>query len=153
MATQQDLLTGWREYFDEALRNIGIRAPLPSLNQSSNDYAREVCRSLKHRYLPQNHPLYGVQFRGLKADALQQFAPQLVEAVKVEAINPNNFPGEIRPLERLDPHTGQVRMRDWVGSQSFVADPAYGFRPGRRVLGFRTPTDDRGQSINWNRVP
>lgn len=148
MATQQELLTGWREYFDEALRNVGVRAPMPSLNQSSNDYAREVCRNLKHRYLPRNHELFGVQFRGLEADVLERFAPMLVEAVKVEAVNPQNLkPDEIRAVERLDPQTGQVRMRDWVGQRSFVADPAYGFRPGRKVVRFLAPTDHYGRAL------
>ena len=148
MATQQELLTGWREFFDQQLFAIGVRAPMPGLNQSSNDYAREVCRSLKHRYLPQHHPLYAVQYRGLDADVLERFAPQLVEAVKTEALNPNNLrPDEIRPIERLDPHTGQVRMRDWVGQKSFVADPAYGFRPGRRVVRFVAPVDNHGRAL------
>ena len=148
MATQQELLTGWREYFDEELRNVGVRAPMPSLNQSSNDYAREVCRSLQRRYLPQNHDLYGVKFPKLEPDALEQFAPQLIAAVKVEAVNPANFKSdEIRPLERLDPQTGQVRFRDWIGQRSFVADPAYGFRPGRKVVRFLAPTDHYGRAL------
>lgn len=148
MATQQELLTGWREYFDEALRTIGVRAPMPNLNQSANDYVRETCRSLKHRYLPQNHELYAVQYRGLDADVLERFAPQLVEAVKVEAVNPENLkPGEIKPIERLDPQTGQVRSRDWIGQRSFVADPAYGFRPGRKVVRFLAPVDNHGRAL------
>lgn len=143
MASQADLLLQWREFFDQQLFAIGVRAPMPSLNQSSNDYAREVCRSLKRRYLPRNHEFARINFRGLEADALQRLAPQLIEHVKVEAVNPENLPpGEIRAVERLDPHTGQVRFRDWVGQKSFVADPAYGFRPGRRVTSFAT---DRGK--------
>ena len=145
MASQQELLTQWREYFDQALFAIGVRAPLPSLNQSSNDYVREVCRDLKHRYLPRNHQLYAVQYRGLDAEVLERFAPQLVAAVKVEAVNPANLaPGEIRPIERLDPQTGQVMMRDWIGRESFVKDM---MRPGRKVVRFLAPTDSYGRAL------
>jgi hypothetical protein len=145
MASQQELLTQWREFFDESLRAIGVRAPLPGLNQSSNDYVRETCRSLQRRYLPQNHDLAGVRFRKLEADALQQFAPQLVEAVKVEAVNPANLrPDEIKPIERLDPQTGRVMYRDWIGQHSFVRDMG---RPGRRVVRFLAPTDSHGRAL------
>ncbi len=139
MASQQELLTQWREYFDTALNSVGVRAPLPALNQSSNDYVRETCRMLQRRYLPQNHEFAGVKFRKLEVDALQQLAPQLVEHVKVEAVNPNNLkPDEIKPIVTRD--INGVERRDWIGQHSFVRDM---MRPGRRVVSFTC--GDRGK--------
>ena len=138
MTSQQELLTQWREYFDEALRNVGVRAPLPRADQSSNDYVRETCRTLKRRYLPQNHEFARINFRGLEADVLQRLAPQLIEHVKVEAVNPNNLePGEMRMVVKRD--INGVEKRDWIGRQSFVRDM---MQPGRRVVSFTT---DRGR--------
>jgi hypothetical protein len=73
MATPQEHFNASRkfqEYYDEVLREIGARAPEPVLGQSVNDYRRETLRTIKRTYLPQNHDLYQVQFRRLKADAL-----------------------------------------------------------------------------------
>lgn len=97
----------WHEFFDQRLQQIGERAPQPILDQSPVDYIRETCRSLKHQHLPQNHPLYQVNFRGLRADALDAFVPQLLQAVVKEAVNPANFaPGEIRLVPKINPQTG-----------------------------------------------
>ena len=156
MATAQDHFEAARKfqaYYDETLRKVGTRAPAPAMNQSCNDYRRETLRQLKKTFLPEVHPLYGVQYRGLKSDALPIFERQLLAAVQVEANNPAHVPvGELKKIERHDAY-GQVKFIDFIGQTSFVKSPEYGFRPGRRVSAFRTPTDDRGQSINWNRVP
>ena len=125
----------FQEYYDETLRNVGVRAPQPVLGDTVNHYRRETLRNLKRTFLPQNHPLYEVQFRELKADALQVLEPQLLKAVVVEANNPCHVePGQLKKIERLDQY-GQVKTIDWVGQESFVK--AMG-RPGRRVVSFRT---------------
>jgi hypothetical protein len=126
-------------YYDDALRNVGVRVPAPLLGQPCNDYRRETLRNLKRTFLPQNHDLYKVQYRKLPADALAIFEPQLLAACVTEANNPAHLqPGEIRKVERLD-ETGRVRCIDWVGRESFVKQMT---RPGRRVLSFTT---DRGR--------
>jgi hypothetical protein len=141
MATPQQHFQAARqfqEYYDQTLRKVGTRAPPPAVNQSVNDYRRETLRTLKRTFLPQNHPLYQVQMRDLRADALDVFEPQVLKAVEVEAVNPENLaPGEIRPIERFD-EFGNKRI-DWVGRESFVRDM---MRPGRRVVSFTT---DRGR--------
>jgi len=105
------------------------------LGQTVNDYRRETLRTIKRTFLPQNHPLYAVQMRALKADALAALEPQVLTACIAEANNPCHVPpGELKRVERLDQY-GQVKTIDWVGQESFVK--AMG-RPGRRVVSFRT---------------
>jgi hypothetical protein len=123
----------FQEYYDQTLRKVGMRAPQPTLGQTVNDYRRETLRTIKRTFLPQNHPLYQVQMRELKSDALQAFEPQILEAAVVEANNPIHVePGELKKIERLDDY-GKVKMIDWVGQQSFVRQMML---PGRRVKSF-----------------
>jgi hypothetical protein len=125
----------FQEYYDDALRKVGMRAPQPTLGQTVNDYRRETLRTIKRTFLPQNHPLYQVQMRGLKADALQALEPQVLQAAVVEANNPVHVePGQLRKIEEIDPY-GQVKTIKWIGRESFVR--AMG-RPGRRVVSFKT---------------
>jgi hypothetical protein len=139
MATEQQRFAAAREfqaYYDEALRNVGVRVPAPLLGNTVNDYRRETLRNLKRTFLPPVHDLYKVQFRKLPEDALGIFEPQLLAACVKEADNPAHLPsGEIRKIERLD-ETGRVRCIDWIGQESFVK--AMGLA-GRRVVSFRTP--------------
>jgi hypothetical protein len=125
----------YQEYFDNTLRKVGMRAPQPTLGQTVNDYRRETLRTIKRTFLPQNHPLYGVQMRALKADALAALEPQVLTACVAEANNPCHVPaGELKKVERLDQY-GQVKTIDWIGQESFVRQMG---RPGRRVVSFRT---------------
>jgi hypothetical protein len=125
----------FQEYYDDTLRKVGMRAPQPTLGQTVNDYRRETLRTIKRTFLPQNHPLYQVQMRALKADALGALEPQVLQAAVVEANNPCHVPaGELKKVERLDQY-GQVKTIDWIGQESFVKAMT---RPGRRVVSFRT---------------
>lgn len=138
MSTPQqhfDASRQFQEYYDQTLRKVGTRAPPPSLGQSVNTYRRESLRQFKRTFLPPNHPLYHVNYRGLRSDALDVFEPQLLRAVEVEAVNPVHVPpGKLKKIERMD-ETGRVRFIDWIGQEHFAK--AMG-RAGRRVLGFRT---------------
>src|SRR5262252_2215758 len=97
-----DAARRFQEYYDETLRKVGIRAPQPTLGQTVNDYRRETLRTIKQTFLPQNHPLYAVQMRALKADALGALEPQVLRAAVVEANNPCHVePGELRKVEEL----------------------------------------------------
>src|SRR5215813_13808184 len=136
MSTEQehfDAARRFQAYYDEALRRVGARAPSPVLGQSCNDYRRETLRQFKRTFLPEAHDLYKVNYRGLKADALQVFEPQLLQACVVEANNPAHVPpGELRKIEELDEY-GKLKTIKWIGQESFVK--AMG-RPGRRVKSF-----------------
>jgi hypothetical protein len=73
---------------------------------------------------------YGIQYRGLPADALATLEPQLLQACVAEADNPAHVPpGELKKVERLD-EFGKVKFIDWVGQENFVKQM---MRPGRRT--------------------
>jgi hypothetical protein len=143
MASEEEHLNAARrfqEYFDNALRSVGARAPAPVLGTSVNDYRRETLRQFKRTFLPQNHPLYQVQMRQLRADALQALEPQVLQACVVEANNPAHVPpGELRKIEEYDEY-GKVRTIKFIGQESFVK--AMG-RPGRRAR-IRNPENSPG---------
>ena len=123
----------FQEYYDDTLRKVGMRAPQPTLGQTVNDYRRETLRTIKRTFLPQNHPLYAVQMRALKADALQALEPQVLQAAVVEANNPVHVePGQLRKIEELDEY-GKLKTIRWIGQESFVKQMG---RPGRRVTSF-----------------
>ena len=128
-----DAARKFQAFYDETLRRVGMRAPQPTLGQTVNDYRRETLRTFKRTFLPEVHDLYKVNYRGLKADALQIFEPQLLQACVVEANNPAHVPpGELRKVEELDEY-GKLKTIRWIGQESFVK--AMG-RPGRRVTSF-----------------
>jgi len=138
MSTQEEHLSAslkFQEYYDETLRKVGMRAPQPTLGQTVNDYRRETLRTIKRTFLPQNHPLYQVQMRALKADALGALEPQVLQAAVVEANNPCHVePGQLRKVEELDEY-GKLKTIKWIGQESFVKQM---MRPGRRVVSFLT---------------
>jgi hypothetical protein len=148
MATDQQHFSAdreWQAYFDEALAPIGMRAPVPVLGQEVDAYRRETYRQLKRTYLPPVHELAQVNYRGLRADALDVFGPQLLKACVQEYRNPAHLaPGELRAIEVRDPQTGRVQHREWIGQESFVK--AMG-RPGRRVVRFMAPVDSMNRAI------
>jgi hypothetical protein len=134
----------FQEYYDATLRSVGTRAPAPSLGVSVDDYRRETLRTLKHTFLPPAHDLFKVQYRALKVDALDALEPQLLAAVKVEAVNPAHVPpGQLKKIERMDEY-GKVKCVEFIGQESFVK--AMG-RPGRKVVRFLAPVDGAGRAI------
>jgi hypothetical protein len=132
MSTPQDHFDAARKfqaYYDETLRKVGMRAPQPVLNQTVNDYRRETLRTLKRMFLT-NHELGQINCRGLKADALAVFEPQLLAAAVTEAFNPANVPeGQLREIITRDERNGQEIHR-FIGQHSFVRDMMI---PGRRA--------------------
>jgi hypothetical protein len=138
MSTQQEHYEASRKfqaYYDESLRNVGVRVPAPLLGDTVNSYRRETLRNLKRTFLPEVHPLYAVQCRKLPADALSILEPEILKACVTEANNPAHLePGELKKVERLD-ETGRVRCIDWIGQEHFTKQMT---QPGRRVVSFRT---------------
>jgi hypothetical protein len=64
------------------------------------------------------------------------FEAHVLDAVVREANDPRSVPrGEMRKVEKLDAH-GRLEEVRWIGQDSFVLDPAVGYRPGRRVVSF-----------------
>jgi hypothetical protein len=134
----------FQEYYENELRDVGGRVPPRTIGQTLGSYRRESCRQFKRTFLPQNHPLYGVQWRGLRNDALDTLEPQLLQACVEEANNPNTVPpGEFRKIEVRNPY-GQLQMTKFIGPEHFCK--AMG-RPGRRVVKFREVTDWHGRPV------
>jgi hypothetical protein len=122
----------WQEHVDNHLLNVGGRAPPPTLGQTTNDYVRETCRTLKRTFLPPVHDLHKVNYRGLPGDALSALVPQLLDACIKEAENPTTVtPGEFRQVKVHNQYTGRVDAIKFIGPESFVK--AFS-RPGRRVV-------------------
>jgi hypothetical protein len=82
----------------------------------------------------------------MPADALEVFDPQLCQAGRKEAYNPNTVPpGQFRIVPEVD--SNGMKMNRFVGPESFVK--AMG-RPGRRVVSFLTsngPVDASGRFL------
>jgi hypothetical protein len=145
---QRSTQAHYQAAFDKALEPLGIRAPAPTLGQHPDDYRREVLRHLKLEYLPQNHKFYQMNMRGLPSgDVLNNFQPQILDAVISEAQNPANVPeGTLRKITRTDEY-GKVLREEYIGQTSFAVLPNFGtntpnfaggHRPGRRVASFHT---------------
>jgi hypothetical protein len=140
MTTARDI----QAQIDPWFLRVGLRAPEPVAGQSPNHYLAEMCRFLKREFLPPVHPLYKVNYRKIRDDStiLNGFVPQLLEAVVVEAYNPNNVePGEFRKIERKDEY-GAVKFVEFIGPEHFTK--AMG-RPGRRVVSTCCPVDPTGR--------
>jgi hypothetical protein len=133
---QRNALRVHQSRYDEALRAVGARAREPVLGETELQYRTEMCRDMKKTYLPRDHKLYGVNWRGIKSDAvLNAMEPDLLKAVQVEAWNPAHVePGKLVERKITD-HFGKVTEIRFVGPESFVKQ--FG-RPGRRVLSINT---------------
>ena len=134
LAYQQRSARLYQSRYDDVLRQVGMRAPQPILGQHPDDYRRETLRTLKRTFL-NNHDLYKINMRGLPSDVLPQFEGMVLEAGKIEILNPKNVPlGEIKQINVLD-EGGKLMRRDFVGQECFVKFmPNY--REGRRVVRF-----------------
>jgi hypothetical protein len=122
----------FQEYYQEALREVGVRIPAPLLDQKANEYRRETLHALQEALL-QNHPLGRVEVRDLRNDALKEYEPLIVQACVAERVNPANVPpGEFKPIKVLDQY-GRVQRTEFYGKESFVKQLG---RAGRRVVNF-----------------
>jgi hypothetical protein len=126
----------YQQRADDALMPWDIRAPAPVLGEDIAKYRRRLAIQLKHQ-LPEDHQLRKVQYKRMPDDILANFEPDLYRAVRDIAFDPSSVaPGEMRRVVKVD--QGGTKSVQWIGQESFVRDPQYGYRPGRRVVGFRT---------------
>ena len=121
--------------YDDVLSPWGVRARAPTLGEDPREYQRDLAVRAK-KQLPDGHPLRGVQFRGLRADAFAALEPQLLAAVRDSAMRPDAVPqGTIERREKTD--SNGFKAVHWLGTHSFIKDlPCY--REGRKVTSFRT---------------
>ena len=130
---QQSSARLYQARYEDALQPWNRRAPAPVLGESVDHYRRETLVQMK-RLLPDDHELRNIQVRRMPADALEVFDPQLCQACRQEAYNPNTVPpGQFRIVPELD--SNGLKINTFVGPESFVKQMT---RPGRRVLSFNT---------------
>jgi hypothetical protein len=130
---QQSAARLYQARYEEALQPWNRRAPAPVLGQSVDHYRRETLVQMK-RLLPDTHELRHIQVKRMPSDALEVFDPQLCQACRQEAYNPNTVPpGEFRIVPEVDGNG--LKMNTFVGPESFVKQMT---RPGRRVVSFNT---------------
>ena len=131
----------WQEHFQRELDPYGGgQMPSPVYGEFANKALRKMCVKVKRQFLPQQHPLYQVQYKGLPADALGPFVNKLIEACKTEAYNPATVPpGEFRQITKIDTANGHKSI-EFVGQELFVKQMGI---PGRRAV-IRNPTTHPG---------
>jgi hypothetical protein len=143
--TEQDHFNAARQYqefYDNALREVGVRAPPPKLGQTVNEYRRETLHALK-RTLLRNHGLYDVDFRDLKTDSLAALEPQTLQACVSERTNPRNVAsGQLQPI-KVRNEFGHLQETKFIGSYDPRWDTQESFvkglsRAGRRVVSIAT---------------
>jgi hypothetical protein len=145
-----DAARQWQERFDTKLSQVGMRCPEPVLGQSVNDFRRDVLIKAKKAFIPRTHPLRQFSLDDIKGDALNVIEQKILDAVVVEAQNPQNVPrGTLREIRKIDPRTGN-RMNVFYGQDSFAMLPNFGVpanisfgggaRPGRSARFFNERT-------------
>jgi hypothetical protein len=95
--------------------------------------------TLAQRYVRRADDISRINFDTLPKDALPQFVELVQQAVIRNANSAEGMrPGELRPVYEIDQHSGS-KIRKWVGPESFVKDPAYGYQPPRRIVRIAAP--------------
>ena len=138
----------WQAHYQHELENFGGNVPPPVYGESPGDYRRRSCVTFKRAFLQPAHERYKIQYKGLPSDAFPNLEQQLLEECKRQAYNPLTVPiGEFREIIKTDARNGQ-KIHEFIGQESFVKDPAYGFRPGRRIAAWRVPAvDTQGRTL------
>jgi hypothetical protein len=162
MITDQDHFDrarDYQEYYDNALREVGIRIPAPVLGETADYYRRETLHALQqallrnHQATPTQPSLQGVNFRTLpNDDTLKNFETQALKACVAERKNPANVPpGEIKPIKVRDDY-GRIKHTEYIGGllpngeqTTFIHQVG---RVGRRVVAFMRPLTDTIQMFN-----
>jgi hypothetical protein len=127
--------------FNADYRSFNVETPAPRPDEWSADYERRLLRGLQRRLAPSHELSTAGMGRIDEAppNLMKMFEPRLRAAAAAEARRPSveNLPPAGQFLERrsVDPKTGEAVTNFW-GRTSFIADMG---RPGRRVVGFRTP--------------
>jgi hypothetical protein len=132
---QQASARVYQARYDSAFEPWGVRAPAPVLGQDIDEYRRSLAVMAK-RLLPESHELARMQYRRQPDDVLNNFEPELLTAVKQLATANDSVPHDA-PLRRVEERDSNgLKIIKWIG-QKWFGDQFT--RPGRLVLGFRTP--------------
>jgi hypothetical protein len=128
----------YQERAEDALAPWGIRAPARTDGEPLGDYRRRLAGRLQKR-LPEDDQWYGKNLARLDDANFAVVEPQIYAAAKQAAYRPDSAPeGGMREIVERDGNGNKIIR--FVGKTSFVCDPAYGHRPGRRVAAFMRPS-------------
>jgi hypothetical protein len=131
----------YQTFFNDSFcQHVGTTPFAPIEGESVDHYRARFCNHVKRTYLRRDRDLSNVGFHELSRQNMNAFTKlerQLLAEARVDAWDPATVaPGELRAIPRRDPLTNHVKTIDYIGSRSFVVDPAYGHRAGRRVTSF-----------------
>ena len=140
-------INDFRERFNRKFEEIGFEAPAPEVGQTVGGYRRNFVQTSVDSLVPQHHPFAKINYRDVPFDAFKNLEDQALTTCVKEYLNPENVPqGTLRMVGKTDKNTG-LKSNVFVGRDSFVKLPNFGcqtqtyggYRPGRRVVSFRTP--------------
>jgi hypothetical protein len=129
---------------DNALEPWGTRAPARGESEDPRKYDRDLTILVQNK-LPRSHQLSGVNLYEPDDDVFKEFQRQIYVASKEAAKNPYVPPGQLRERTVTNPHNGFKQNEfhgTWFGLLPGLGTPidySGGARPGRFVVGFRTP--------------
>jgi hypothetical protein len=95
--------------------------------------------TVAQKYVRRSDALSRIDFNELPRDVVGKFAGLVQEALIRNANSPEGMrPGEFRPVIDVDQNTG-AKVKRWIGPESFVKDPLYGYQEPRRVARINAP--------------
>jgi hypothetical protein len=131
-------MTSAQERWDQTFAKLNRSCPAQRADEASVDYLRRLSR-IGRRYIPRGEQMATINFAELPDEYVGRYSELMRQCVEKNLRRVDNMErGELRPVMRVDENTGQ-KIREWVGPTSFVADPAYGSRPCRRVVRISAP--------------
>jgi hypothetical protein len=130
---------GAQARWDQTFAKLDRSCPARRADEAEMDYLRRLSR-VGRKYIPKGEQIAQVRFDHTLPDSVvERYSEMMRQRVEANLYRTDNMqPGEMRSVMRVDENTG-LKIRDWVGPQSFVLDPAYGHRPCRRVTRIAAP--------------
>jgi hypothetical protein len=127
-----------QESWQKVFEIVGRDAPRPLANERPIAYERRMS-TLAQKYVRRADDISRINFETLPKDALPQFVDLVQQAMVKNAHSSAGMkPGELREVFEVDANTNS-KIRKFVGPESFVKNPIYGYQPPRRVVKISTP--------------
>ena len=128
-----------QERWDGTFAKLDRSAPAQRADEAEVDYLRRLSR-IGRKYIPAGEEIARVKFDDtLPDEVVPKFSEMMRSAVERNLYRVDNMaPGEMRSVMRVDENTG-MKVREFIGPQSFVRNPLYGHQPCRRVTRISAP--------------
>jgi hypothetical protein len=132
-------MTTTQERWDVTFAKLDRICPVRRADESETNYLRRLSR-IGRKYIPTGEDIAQVRFDHTLPDAVvPKFSELMRAAVERNVYRTDNMePGTVRPVMKVDEQTG-LKIREWVGPESFVRNPLYGHRDCRRVVRITRP--------------